>query len=76
MRPISVHVDEEEYGEFKSLAERTGRPVAELIREAMTEYLGRHRRRRGSIFDVPHHDSGPLLKPWTREELMDEMIGP
>jgi hypothetical protein len=32
--------------------------------------------RRGSIFDVPLHDGGSLLKPWTREELMDEMLDP
>ena len=76
MKPISLHVDDRDYRDFKSLAERTGRPVAELIREAMTEYLGRRRGRRGSIFDVPHHDSGPLLKPWTREDLMDEMLDP
>jgi hypothetical protein len=31
---------------------------------------------RGSIFDVPLHDGGALLKPWTREELMDEMLDP
>ena len=74
MRPISVQVEEKDYLDFKSLSERTGRPLAELIREAMTEYLGRQRGQRGSLFDVPHHDSGPLLKPWTREEIMDEMI--
>lgn len=75
MKPISVHVDEEEYRDFKSLAARTGRPVAELIREAMTEYLGRRRGRRGSIFDVPTHHGGAQLKTWTREEVFDEMIG-
>lgn len=32
--------------------------------------------RRGSIFDVPLHDGGALLKDWTREELMDEMLDP
>ncbi|MFL6258689.1 MAG: ribbon-helix-helix protein, CopG family [Thermoanaerobaculia bacterium] len=74
MKPISVHVDEEEYQDFKSLAARTGRPVAELIREAMTEYLGRHRGRRGSIFDVPTHHGGAQLKTWTRDEVFDEMI--
>lgn len=31
---------------------------------------------RGSIFDVPLHDGGALLKAWTREELMDEMLDP
>ena len=31
MKPISVHVDEASYRELKSLAERTGWPVAELV---------------------------------------------
>jgi 16S rRNA U516 pseudouridylate synthase RsuA-like enzyme len=75
MRPISVHLDEGEYQDFKSLAARTGRPVAELIREAMAEYLGRRRSRGGSIFDVPVHHGGAQLKTWTREEIFDEMIG-
>jgi hypothetical protein len=75
MKPISVQVDEEEYQAFKSLAARTGRPVAELIREAMIEYLDRRRGRKGSIFDVPIHHGGAQLKAWTREEVFDEMIG-
>lgn len=74
MKPISMHVNEEEYQDFKSLAERTGRPVAELIREAMTEYLARHGGRSGSIFDVPAHHGGAQLKAWTRDGILDEMI--
>lgn len=73
MRPISVHVEDEVYGSLKRLAQRTGRPVAELIREAMTEYLVRRHGGESSILDLPPHPSGPLLQPWTREELLDEM---
>jgi len=73
MKPISLHVEDEDYRTFKSLAERAGKPVAELIREAMVEYLDRRGKRKGSIFDVPPHPSGPLLAPWTRDELLDEM---
>jgi Arc/MetJ-type ribon-helix-helix transcriptional regulator len=74
MKPISVHVDEKDYRDLQSLAERTGRSVAELIREAMSEYLGKRGGRKGSIFDVRPHDSGAQLRPWTREELVDEML--
>lgn len=74
MKPISLHVDEKEYRDLKLLAERTGRSVAELIREAMSEYLGRLSGNRGSIFEIAPHQGGSLLKPWTREELMDEML--
>jgi hypothetical protein len=75
MKPISLHVEDEDYRSFKALADRSGRPVAELIREAMEEYLHRRDRRKGSIFDISPHPSGPLRAPWTRDELLDEMRG-
>jgi hypothetical protein len=75
MKPISLHVSDEDYTELKSLATRRGRPVAELIREAMTEYLARESGRGVSIFDLEPHPGGPLLEPWTRSELLDEMRG-
>jgi len=73
MKPISVHVAEDDYEELKSMAARTGRPVAELIRTAMTEYLHRERRGRLSVLDLPVHDSGELRERWTRSGLLDEM---
>jgi plasmid stability protein len=73
MKPISLHVPDEAYSELKTLAARRGRPVAELIREAMTEYLARESGRVVSLFDLAPHSSGPLLEGWTREELLDEM---
>jgi len=75
MRPISVHVEEEDYRSLKGLAERSGKPVAELIREAMAEYLTR-RGGSGSILDIAPHSSGPLLQPWSRTDLFDEMLEP
>jgi hypothetical protein len=75
MRPISVHVDDEDYRSLKTLAERSGKPVAELIREAMAEYLAR-RESSGSLFDLAPHPSGALLQPWSREDLLDEMLDP
>jgi hypothetical protein len=76
MKPISLHVEDDVYRTLKALAGRSGRPVAELIREAMAEYLGRKVGRGPSLLDIPAHPSGALLKPWTREELFDEMIDP
>ena len=75
MKPISLHVADEDYRSLKLLAERTGRPVAELIREAMSEYLDRRGKRKGSVFDLSPHPSGQLLVPWTRDELLEEMRG-
>ncbi len=75
MKPISLHVEEEEYRILKSLGAREDRPVAALIREAMTEYLVRRGDREESLFDLAPHASGELLEPWTRADLADEMYG-
>ena len=75
MRPISMHVSESDYDELKSMAARTGRPVAALIRQAMGEYLDRERKSDQSILAISPHASGKLLEGWTRSELIDEMRG-
>jgi hypothetical protein len=73
MKRISLHLSAEVYSELKALAVRRGQPVAELIRETMAEYLARESERSVSLFDLAPHPSGPLLEPWTRSELLDEM---
>ena len=73
MKPISVHLPERPYQELKSLAALRGRPVAELIREAMSQYLDRERRSARSVLDIAAHPSGRLRKGWTRTELLEEM---
>jgi hypothetical protein len=50
------------------------RKLESLTKQAMTEYLNRHRDRRGSIFDVPIHHGLAQLQTWTREDVFDEMI--
>ena len=75
MKPISLHVSDEDYGELKTLAARRGRPVAELIREAMAAYLRQESGRVSSVFDLAPHASGPLLADWSRAGLYDEMTG-
>jgi len=73
MKAISVHVSEEPYQEMKSLARRRGVPVAQVLRQAMHEYLERENRTGGSVLDLPPHDSGRLRKRWNRSDLLDEM---
>ncbi|MFH1177869.1 MAG: ribbon-helix-helix protein, CopG family [Acidobacteriota bacterium] len=73
MKVISLHVDDEAYSELKAVASRRGRPAAELVREAMSAYLGQENSQAPSVLSLPVHDSGRLLAPWTREELLDEM---
>ncbi len=74
MKAISVHVAEDHYRSFKTLAARKKRPVAELIREAMAGYLQRERRTPSSVLDIPPHPSGRTLRTWSRSELYDEML--
>lgn len=74
MKPISVHVAEDDYQNFKVLAALRGRPVAELLREAMAAYLVHERPTGRPLQDIPAHDSGKMLEGWTRSELLDEML--
>ena len=73
MKAISIHVPEQSLGRFRVLSRQTGRPVAELIREAMDRYL-EARTGRDSIFDLPAHDSGEFSElSISRSLVWDEM---
>jgi len=74
MKAISVHVDEERYEELRTLARRSGRPVAALIREAMDAYAETRRGRSPSLLDLPAVSAGRPLKGWARSEIYDEML--
>jgi len=74
MKPISVRVDERNYRDLRLLAERSGRTVGDLIREAMVEYLERRRGSTGSVMDISPHASGTQLAPLSRSELLEEML--
>jgi hypothetical protein len=53
MKPISIAIVEEEYELFRRAARRRGRPVAELIREAMAFYRAEKLERRDRLTDLP-----------------------
>jgi hypothetical protein len=74
MKPVSVHVDEERYEQFRALARRSGRPVAALIREAMNAYVESRRGEGPSLLDLPPLSAGRPLTGWTRAEIYDEMF--
>lgn len=74
MRTISVHVSDTDYTEFKSLAAQAGRPVAELIRDAMRRWLAEYHRDGGSLADLKPVDCGAMLVPFDRSEVADEMF--
>ena len=72
MKTISVNVAEPAYEELKALASRDGRPVAELLRQSMVEFIEKRRRDAPSVFSLAPHDSGPMLFEWSRAEFFDE----
>ncbi len=74
MKAVSVHLSETAYQEMKSVAARRGRPVAELIRQAMEEFLTRQQETGVSVLDLASHRSGKTLRGWDRSELLDEML--
>lgn len=73
MRTISLHVSDADYEAYKTLASRTSRPVAQLIREGMSRWLSEHPLEAPSLRDVRPVDLGPMLQPFDRADLADEM---
>lgn len=73
MKTVSLYVSDVAYAEFKSLAAQSERPVAQLIREAMSEWLATHRRDGHSLAHVEPIDCGAPLAPYDRADVADEM---
>lgn len=46
MKRVNYHVTDEQRERLKTLAEATGRPVAELVRVAVDAYLDKEEKRR------------------------------
>ncbi len=74
MKAVSARVSDSTYAELRMIARMSGRPVAELIRQAMDEYLERHGSSGRSLVDIKPHRGGRLLRRWMRAELFEEMI--
>ena len=75
MKTISVGVLNNDYESFRQASKAQGRPIAQLIREAMSLYRREHIERRTPLRDVPtlagHRLVGDLP---TRAELYDEIF--
>jgi len=74
MRTISLAVSEPDYEAFRRAADRQGRPIAQMIREAMAMYRAERLQERTRLTDFPvlvgHHSVAPLP---TRDEVWDEI---
>jgi predicted DNA-binding protein len=73
MKAISVHVAEQTYEALRAFARREGRTIAEVIREALIDYLAQQRAAGKSVLEIAPHASGRLRRGWTRSDLLDEM---
>ena len=76
MKPITINVSIPVYQQYKDYAFKRGRSVAELIREAMDQFIRERVENRPSLHKFRPIGLEPL--PGTNiigEDLMDEMIG-
>lgn len=73
---ISFHLSGTLHREIEEVARQAGRPVAELAREAITRYFDRAGCGPHSVFDVTPFESGAIIRPWGRDEIQDELLGP
>lgn len=75
MKTISVAVSESDYESFRRAAQKEGRPIAQLIREAMAFYLNEKLGSRPPLTDLPllvgHKARGPLPG---KEDLYDDIF--
>ena len=75
MKTISVAVSESDYETFRWAARQQRRPIAQLIREAMTLYRARKLEVQHPLTDLPilagHRPVGRLP---SRSEIQDEII--
>ena len=75
MKLISIKVSEKAYSEFKDYAAHRGRPVAEVVREAMDFYIDRQIRSARKMRRLPTTSKPKLKRRWTKEEIHEEMLG-
>ena len=70
-----MNVSEPVYRDFKEPAQKTGRPTAELIRQAMEDYHARELNRSTSLRDRRPISAGGPIDPRTWEDnLLQEML--
>lgn len=73
MKTISLNVSEPVYAAFKFEAQRRDRKTAELIREAMEDFLHAQLPARSSLLDAPPAISvGKLKRKWPTSR--DQML--
>ena len=78
MKPVTIYFQELKYLMYQKLATEQNRKAAELIRDAMDEYLDNHSNKKSSFDDWKPLNLGglkPGAKDWITKDYIDEMIG-
>lgn len=76
MRRTTVFLDEQLDRDVKSIAEREGRPAASVVREALAEYVARHRREAPPLSFVGAGRSGRSDVSERHEEILADELRP
>ena len=76
MKTISISVLESDYESFRNAARARGSSIAQLIRDAMSQFRREHLDERGPLRDVPVLVGHRLVAPLPdRSETYDEAFG-
>ena len=77
MKPVTVYFQELKYLAFQTLAAKQNRKAAELVREAMDEYLENHASQKASLESWQPVSLGGLkagAADWLSKDFQDEML--
>lgn len=77
MKPVTVYLQELKYLMFQHLAESQNRKAAELVRDAMDEYLSNHAKSNVSFDSWEPVSLGGLKSgavDWVSRDFQDEML--
>lgn len=74
MKPITIYVSEPVYSLYKAEAEKRDRTAAELIREAMEEYITEKLRPHRSLDEWAPLSLGRVKRDWADGSFRDEML--
>ncbi len=78
MRPVTLYFQDLKYRVFQQIAKQQNRKTAELIRDAMDEYLENHIKTKSSLDKWQPISLGGLkkgAKDWISKDYQDEMLG-
>ena len=77
-KPVTVYLNEIKYLIFQQMAAEQNRKAAELVRDAMDEYIQNHTRKHCSLNDWKPMSLGGLKSSsvdWISKDYQDEILG-